>query len=101
MNVKILSHTAKLACLHLNQKEKEEFSSQLSLVFEYFNKMISYPVPDNLEPLVDPLDGLRPTPAPYRTDETLIDTLDLTKPLLALAPELLGQEYVAPEIGNE
>ena len=96
MDLKILLHTARLARLQVSQKEAEFFAGQLKIIFEHFNILGSYPCPPDLEPLVDPLEGLRDQPA-FRADTPPAFALKDTQ-LLALAPELSGREYQAPAV---
>ena len=95
MNKEDLIKTARLARLSLSEKEKDAFTDQLQLVFEYFNKVSSINT-QGVEPLVYPLDGLGELPAFVRQDE--IQKAQNREDLLSLAPQRLGNEYKVPPV---
>lgn len=71
---------ALLSRLDLTQEEKELYSKQLSLVFEYFEKLKDLDVKDL--PITAQVTGLENV---YRKDETEI--YDETKELIEMAPD--------------
>lgn len=95
MNQKLLKQTARLARLHLTEKELQLMNTQLISVFKYFDKIGSFILKESFKPLVDPLDGLRKTSA-FRSDE-VISFRDYKK-LISLSPKVLGDEYLVPPV---
>ncbi len=96
MDQKTLSQIAHLARLHLSEKEMQMFHSQLTVVFEYFSKIMSFSKSEQFSALVDPLDNLRGESDPMRLDK--IENIYSTEELMQLAPERLGQEYLVPPV---
>ena len=96
MDQKILSQAAHLARLHLSEKEIQTFRSQLTIIFEYFNKIMSFATNKKVSALVDPLDSLREKPNQIRLDK--VENIYSSEELIQLAPEKLGKEYLVPPV---
>ena len=95
MDKKELIKTARLARLKLSEKEQLEFTDQLKVIFEYFNRISSIDTKDTL-PLVYPLDGIE---SMISLREDKVQTMKEKKAeLLDLAPERLGDEYKVPPV---
>ena len=94
MNKEELQKTAYLAHLKLTAEEESEFSGQLKLIFQYFNRISTIDT-QGTKPLVYPLEGIEP-PAPAREDQTQLDTAP--EELLKIAPDRLGNEYKTPPV---
>ena len=95
MDKKELIKTARLARLKLSEKEQLEFTDQLKVIFEYFNRISSINTKDIL-PLVYPLDDIE---SMISLREDKVQTMKEKKAeLLDLAPERLGDEYKVPPV---
>lgn len=88
---KTIEHIAKLARLHVTESEAQEFSSQLSKAFGYFEQISKVPT-EGIEPLVTPTE----IEAFWRED---IQKKELTaEELLANAPEKVGNLFKVPPV---
>lgn len=96
MDQEILSQVAHLARLHLSEKEVQTFRSQLTIVFEYFNKIMSFAKNKEVSALVDPLDNLRGEFNQIRLDK--VENTYSSEELIQLAPKKLGREYLVPPV---
>ena len=94
MNKEDLKKTTRLARLKLTEKETEEFTKQLQVVFDYFNQ-ISRVKTDKTEPLVYPLEGIE---SPQSLREDKVDKTQNLEEFLSLAPERLSNEYKVPPV---
>lgn len=97
MNKNDLIKTARLACLSLSEKEKQTFTDQLKLVFEYFNKVSAVDT-KNTEPLIYPLEGIEGLSEAVSTRPDIINEIQNQEQLLNLAPERFGDEYKVPPV---
>ncbi len=94
MNKEDLIKTARLARLRLSEEEMLTFTSQLEIVFKYFNHISSVNT-QGVDPLVHPLGDIEPS-APLREDQA--QDVQNKRELLELAPQRLGNEYKVPPV---
>ena len=95
MNKEELIKTTRLARLKLSKEETLAFTSQLEMIFKYFNHISSIDTQD-VEPLIYPLDGIESSSASLREDQ--VQEVQNKEKLLDLAPQLLGNEYKVPPV---
>lgn len=88
---KTIEHIAKLARLHITDAEAQEFSSQLSKAFGYFEQ-ISKVATQGIEPLVTPTE----IEAFWRED--VVKKELSAEAIVANAPEKVGNLFKVPPV---